>query len=1312
MSATPSPAGNSRSMNGTGPKNDTSPSSFALFPPLPNETYVPVQTERRDIHIPKEASANFKIESFTNREDVLFGLAYDGRCTTAGQQAIMPFRFQVQPEATVAETVSIAEAHCKELAQFEHMGLEAFCNFSLGNMQLSQFQNLLVLANQKVATHPGGQISIPPVYSQKYPLSVICVDNADAIHVHAFSDPAVVEPDLLQMMLLHFTDAVRIALDQPERPVRDLQTLGAEAWKILMDWNKTSSPQDPDTSQPFIVEAIEAQCAKRENAPAISAWDGDLTYGELHQEASHIAGLLIDEAVAPGTFVGIHMLKSKMAVVTMLGIMKSGAAFVFLPPSMPMARLVKMCQITSMQFILTERKLAAQAKKLGPKVIRFPNDMGPAYEMPPYLETKTKPEHPLYAVFTSGSLGEPKAVIVDRASYGSGVQEFCRRTRLGPESRTFQFASYAFVVSVFEHLVALSVGACICIASEEQSDTELEESITRTNADWAILTPSVARTLSPKNIPALRDLLLVGEALTNADREQWKDYLTLYTLYGQSETAATTFVGSLSGQSVRRVTDLGELSCGNCWVVDPEDHNLLKPLGTEGELMIESPSLGLEYINDPKQTAEVFVKRPSWLQQIRADDDPARCVLTGDLVRFRDIQGSIQFVGRKGTRTKIRDQRIELGEVEHHMRCHFTGAVSVVAEVVGITISNHREQTAMLVGFVLDNSSAPSRAKPDINEKMFAPPTSEHRQRARKAIQELRRILPTFMVPSAIIPLTYLPRTVTGKIHRKGLREAASNLPLSDLMVYQWDKPVYTAPRTTEERTLQSICAEVLALPLSEISINDNFFNIGGDSLTARQLVSKARSHRLSLTLTQVFNEATLAALAQCAGKHVPQAESVASLSSGHVDPYRALADDFLANLPSGLAAHDIEDVIPTTEMQTLIIDAKVVDYFPFEIDGSLDKHQLRLACESVVQNNASLRSIFVRFREQIVQVILKRIAVSLYTEVELPENGNQDPIVAARAYCMVDKQNPPPMDQPTARFILFPEVNNKHIFVLRLTHAQYDAVCLQPLADQISGAYNSKPVRVITDFPQYRRECARLRTPQAFNFWKSLLAGAQVTRVPRCPDEGKVGQCDMYIKECSPAAPPTGITMATAIKAAWSFVLRQETGQQDVVFGQVIDGRAMNLDGVQGTVGTCLNTTPIRVNYQTGAVSTVIDLFRLIQHQHVQALEFETLEWKDLVAHCTSWPNETDLDSVILHENFGGGPQLSLGGASGAMLDPIFTMGGWKRHTLVTWPEPGKLKAFLMVRAESLDKVLAERLLADFIQTLVRFLDGPEAQL
>ncbi|KAJ0414185.1 hypothetical protein BJY00DRAFT_295577 [Aspergillus carlsbadensis] len=671
---------------------------------------------------------------------------------------------------------------------------------------------------------------------------------------------------------------------------------------------------------------------------------------------------------------------------------------------------------------------------------------------------------------------------------------------------------------------------------------------------------------------------------------------------------------------------------------------------------------------------------PEWLQQLRPQGHQARYLLTGDIVRYSDSKGTIRLVGRKGTGAKIRGQRIELGEIECHLRQQLPGAKHVIVEVVRPAGSQ-----AILVGFATGL-------------------TEDIRASARRAIAELRRVLPSFMIPSAIVPLSKLPTTATGKIHRKALREQMAFLTLSEIRSNnQEERKPYLAPTSSNEALLQEIVEDLLNLPRSSVGLSESFFDAGGDSLTARQLVTKARSRGMTLTVAAIFEDPTLSNLAAC----MRQLNGVDGIAKDH-DPFQTLRSDLLQTVPSFLH-ESIEDVYPTMGIAARTVTERRIDYFPFAFNGPVDCEQLRKACDALIQAVPVMRSVFIPFQNQHLQVTLRAIK-SAYVEHTVPPD--ESALSWTRAIISEDRKLHHPFDQPVIGFILVRKSIEENILILRLSHAIYDGGCLQQIGKELSAAYNAESLPVATaTFTDYSRTAARLRTPEALGFWSEVVAGSEITSLARVSE----GQQDssVFSAEISPSSPPPGITMATAIKAAWAWVLHTETKKLDILFGQICSTRGISLPTGSGSdvIGCCLNTTPVRVRLDTLKISggTVHDLLNMIQRQHVQGLPYETADWSDVVAHGTAWRKGTDFDSVILHENFGDLPFLRFGDAVGQMGEPVFDSIPADQHLLTTWPVEERLSAMFITRAGLLGSKNAERLVALFGQTLTRFLDFPE---
>ncbi|KAL4777166.1 hypothetical protein BDW60DRAFT_202078 [Aspergillus nidulans var. acristatus] len=1266
------------------------------FPPLPQDFYSPHPENVISAHISTPPSrwndVNDALQlawaiilaNQTNSPDVIYGVSYNGWDMDSKEHALIPFRWLVKPENTIKdELASIATQRVElQTKQNDHHGA---LHLNLRNPEHvigSQFRNLLVIWNADEISEL--QPDFAP-YIEDYALSVHCEVKSGGVQARARFDAVVIPKTEVQMLLMQLTDILQMIYSPlPAVMVKDLQQIGPEGMKMVSKWNLQVQAGEENVC---IHDMIEQKFKDIPDAAAVSAFDGSLTYRELDTLSSRLSAQLIRKGMRPGTFAGIYLSKSMLAIVSMVAVIRAGGAFVFLPPSLPSLRLKVMSEGTPVDLVLTVESLLDHAYQLGPRVCVVggaEKDTEVGLWNPPAV----KPNDPLYAIYTSGTTGEPKGIMVDRASFGPGARQFIDRFCLRPGCRVFQSVSYAFVVSIIEQLMALASGSCICVPSEEEQQNNIEAAIGRARATLAIMTPSVARSLSPLNLTNLKGLILAGEPVTQSDVKQWRGHVRLYSLYGQSETGSSLLIEDLSGSPDNY--GLGTITTGACWIVSPEDHTRLAPIGCEGELMIESMALATEYLNNTEESAKTFIPMPRLLQSLRPHDYKARCLLTGDIVRYSDNEGTIRLVGRKGTGVKIRGQRIELGEIECQLRPQFPEASHVIVEA--IQPAGREEGQTILVGFVAGFAE-------DL-------PTN-----ARRAIAKLRQILPSFMIPSAIVPLTEVPTTATGKVHRKALRERMASLTLSDIMGHnQQKRKGYRAPVTNNEIILQAMVEDLLCLPRFTVGLDESFFDAGGDSLTARQLVAKARSHGLALTVAAVFEDPRLFTLAACMGE-VNDGNGTIRDS----DPFQMLREDFLRTVPSFLRA-SIEDVYPTMGVATRTVHERRVDYFPFLLKGPLNRGQFRKACEAFIRAIPVMRSVFVPFHDQVLQVTLRGIATP-YQELTVPEG--EDALSWTRSFISEEQKLDHSFNHPVVEFTLIRKNTEEHVFVLRLPHAIYDGGCLQQIGKELSAAYNGEILPLATaTFSDYTRTAARLFTPQAVSFWSELVAGSEITCLPRA-SEGEEA-ISIYPGEISTPSPPSGITMATAIKAAWAWVLHEETGKMDILYGQVRSTRGIVLPSGTGSdvIGCCLNITPVRVRFDklkaTGG--TVQELFEMVHRQHVQGFPHETVNWSDVIAQGATWPDGTDFDSIVLHENFGSLPVLQFGEMIGEMIGEIvesaFHLIPSDQHMLVTWPGEGRLSAFLMTRTGMLGGKYAERLVGLFGQTLATFLDFPEASL
>ncbi|GES60591.1 acetyl-CoA synthetase-like protein [Aspergillus terreus] len=1071
-------------------------------------------------------------------------------------------------------------------------------------------------------------------------LVVICMSDAQHATVKASFDDDVTSPLYVYMMVSQFGQALRIA-SQCRRgrvSIDDLLEISPEGLRQIAEWNQDRTYEKKGA---YIHRLFEKRVDKHPHAPAICAWDGELTYCELNAHAAAVASRIL-EAALPGDegILGLFFEKSMWTTVAILGALKAGKGFILLHPSQPVKRLQAICNRLGVQAVLSLPQFEASVEALGaPKILLSGRTDQPCTQNPAREEAKGTPQYDrvLYAGFTSGSTGEPKIYTISHAAFCSGLDAWGRALNVNERSRVFQSASYNFTVSTIEQLAPLCLGGCVCVPSEEALRNDIGAAIRTLRSNWAEFTPGVARLLNPEAVPEVRTLLLTGEAVTKADVDRWHGRLDLRVFYGQSENSMGASVAIYEDLASDH-RNIGRTFASRGWLVDPDNHHRLVPLGVEGELLLEGPCVGPGYLNNPEQTNATFIHNPAWLQKHQLTPIAGgRFLKTGDLVCYDLRRGCFQYRGRKGVQVKIRGQRVELGEIEYHASQHLSSYDGApVAEVVR-PADSPRDLDPMLVLFIASRPTSNIDAVPKDKATVptVLPPNDRFRMKAKAALARLSEILPSYMVPLAVIPVSHTPQTPTGKLSRRMLRDTASRLARNEIMAYgSWRKP-HLPPRNPPEETLQRLCAAVLRCPPKQVGMQDTFLELGGDSLTVRHLVQAARVEGLNLRAEDVFTHLTLADLAQ----RCQESPSCAtSQPSAAVDERTSsVVQKFFLDYPNFAIWAHVESVSLTHDIVTAVGNKDAVEHFLFTLSGPLDLERLKAACQALVASHAVLRSLFIPYEEEIMQVTLRQLQAP-YSVVQAPRGVDLGAF--ASTICGKDERHSPFGPQPVTAFTVVEASRDSHVLILRVCEAQCDAQGLKTTISQLMHLYDGEPFQVSLDYREYLDICAKLRTPAAFSFWRNLLLGSSPLYLDGlCPGATQLGKdyCRdrppsiSYSRTVPHVCPPSGITLATTIKAAWSYMLHQKGGRDDIVFGQLRSCRTMNVPGIEDVVGPCTNVTPVRVTYSP--TWHVREVLQAIQEQHAQSIPFETIGWRDIVTHCTEWPSTASLQTVVLHQ-------------------------------------------------------------------------------
>ncbi|WJE01554.1 non-ribosomal peptide synthase/polyketide synthase [Streptomyces antimycoticus] len=599
--------------------------------------------------------------------------------------------------------------------------------------------------------------------------------------------------------------------EDPRRPVGALPlTTPAELRRTLVEWNDTRREVDPATLR----ELFERQAAVSPDATAVRYGKGDLTFAELETAANRLAHRLIGQGVGPERLVALVLPRSVEMLVAQLAVAKAGGAFLPVDPGYPEERVAFMLRDAAPSVVLDD---AASVWA----------EEGPAGPPPGRGLT---PDHPAYVIYTSGSTGVPKAVVVTHAGLASFSAAAAAHYDVRAGDRVLQFSSPSFDASVLELCVSLPRGAALVIGEEGPLLGErLAEVLGGQRITHALIPPAALATVPEAawraGLPDLRTLIVGGDACSAELVDRWAPGRRLVNSYGPTEaTVVSTWSGPLAAGS--GAPPIGRpIPNARVYVLDEALRPV--PVGVAGELYVAGGGLARGYLGRPGLTAARFVADPF---------GPAggRMYRTGDVVRWTG-DGELRFLGRADDQVKVRGFRIELGEVESALRRGPQVREAVVAVRETAPTPEQPFGGKRLVGYVVP---APG-----------ASPTAASLRDA------LGRTLPSHMVPSAFATLDALPLTAHGKVDRRALPDP-DPAPVTS-------GAGHVAPRTPMERRIADIWADVLGL--ERVGVEDNFFDLGGDSILSIQVVSRARQAGLRLTTKDLFAHQSVAALATVA---------------------------------------------------------------------------------------------------------------------------------------------------------------------------------------------------------------------------------------------------------------------------------------------------------------------------------------------------------------------------------------------------------------------------------------------------------------
>ncbi|MPY58392.1 non-ribosomal peptide synthetase, partial [Streptomyces spongiae] len=996
-------------------------------------------------------------------------------------------------------------------------------------------------------------------------------------------DTALFDEATAERFLAHYRTLTEDAVRDPSTPVSHLRLLtDAELHRTLVEWNATDTDLPHGTC---LHEAFEARVAKQPDAVAVVHQGERRTFAEVDADANRLAHKLRSLGVGPDIRVGLCLDRSPALLVAILGILKAGGAYVPLDPEYPAQRIAAMAEGTACAVMVSRDGLTGNLPEdAGRQLVLLDRDGGGLADRPAHNPGVTvSPENLCYVIHTSGSTGKPKPIALQHRGVMNNLADLNSLFDAGPGDKVLSLSSPSFDMSVYEYLGITLAGGTLVVPSPERAKDPAHwhelltaEDVTVWNTAPALLELLVdhLEQTGAEPLPHLRAAMLGGDwiPVPLPDRVRaLAPNLRLFTLGGVTEASIHSTVYEVGEVDPEWASIPYGRPMANQHVYVLDDHLQPVPPGVAGELYVGGVGVAREYLGQPEKTAERFF---DWSHAGVTD----RVYRTGDLARYAP-DGMVELLGRIDFQVKLNGLRVELGEIEAVLRSH--PAVQASAVVA------HRNQ---LVAYVVAESGEDGEDGVDTAEL------------GRLAAAKL----PAFMVPAAIVRLERLPLTPNGKVDRKAL-------PEPDLTGGS-----YRAPSGEREEVLAAVFADVLGV--ERVGVDDDFLALGGDSIRAIKVVTRARARGVEVTPKQVLQSRTVAVLAAEAGTAGDSRDEGAADST----PLVAVGVD---DLDTWRRRHPgLADVWPLTPMQSgMLFESMLSDgghdayqmQTLFTLTGEVDADRLRAAGQALLDRYANLRTAFVPDASgTLVQLVVDGVTLP-WREIDLSDLPDAEQDEALRKFLAQDRtarfdRSVPPLLRLT--LVRLSPVHSE--LVLTSHHVLLDGWSEQVLGQDLLRLYaadgDAGQLPAVRSFRDFLAWLSRQDQQESSRAWADELAGVDepTTLVPATAPRAEAGEVAEVALRLTPEegrrlaarGSQLGVTFNTLVQGAWAVLLGGLTGRDDVVFGAAVSGRPADLPGVESMVGLFINTVPVRA--RCAPDSTLAELLTGLQERQTALLD------------------------------------------------------------------------------------------------------------
>jgi pristinamycin I synthase-3/4 len=1217
------------------------------------------------------------LSRYGRQDDIAVGCPVANRTHLATEGLIGCFantlvlRSRVDNELSFEEFLSLVAERVLDAQSNQDVPFEKLVEELAPDRDLSRnpfFQVMLAFQNAPDEDLRLGDLIIEPVRAgtreAKFDLTLNVRETQNgglSCHLEYASD--LFDRQTAEQMCRHWRATLEAVTRDASVHIREISLLDSnEVNRITQGWNATAQAY-PERS--CLHHLVSAQALLTPGSIAVSFNDAQITYGELERRSGQLANYLVRAGFGGERPIGVLLDRSCEMVISLLGILKAGAAYLPLETSLPADRLQFMVEDAEAQVIVSTNALAGRVPFFRGMLLRVDDDWPLISRAAPEAPADvTTPDHLAYVIYTSGSTGKPKAVMVPHRGMVSRVSWMLREFGMGPRERLLQKTPLGFDASAWEFYVPLASGSCLVMAEPERHGDSAylahmicERQITALQVVPSMLGALLDEPLFPE-CRSLKWLFCGAEALP---REMTRRFFGLFpgdrrpaltNLYGPTEASPDVTSWTCGDEEQSEIVPIGKpIANTQIYILDEEMRPA--PPGVPGELFIGGVALARGYWGRPSLTVERFLPDPY-------GGSGARLYRTGDLARFR-TDGRIEFLGRIDHQVKIRGFRIETGEVESVLGAH--PAVRKCAVVAWESGPGERRLVAYVV--------------PQSGER---PSPGEFRA-------HLQRQLPDYMVPGAFVELESLPLNGSGKLDRNALPEP------------NWEHEASAQPASPIECVVADLWSSLLRI--GAIGRDANFFELGGHSLLATRMMSRVRTlFNVELPLRTVFESPVLEEFASrvAEARRKAPAQKLPSIRP---------ADRSLP-LPLSTAQRRLW-LTQTLEPESAaynVIDGML-------LHGPLDIRALRRGVAEIVRRHEILRTRFVAEGAEPVQVIepALTIPVAFVDLSEVPVSKRDQ-----TAKEIAGEQTRKAFDLsllPLLRLLVIKMSDARHALVATMHHIINDGWSMGVLGNEFRSLYRRFASGESVSLPELRLQYADYAAwergitegraaEEALSYWRKQLSDVAEIELPkdrprpRRPSH-RSGVIPLEVGAetldgLKRVGRSEGTTLFMTLTAALEMAISRFSGRELFPLGTTFSNRGR--PELEGLLGFFANQVVLRA--EVPRRSSARELLRSVRDTALDAYDFQQVPFErivEAVATARNGRRQPLFDAKIVLN--AAEPDSDGGGGSGLSIDPWPIEGATaKFDLLLLLTERGnELRGALEFDADIYDRSTAERI-------------------